>query len=331
MKIVSETICSEPLDRPVRVIERDEAQLLQPPPPPMMRRLSPELMPLPVYHFPVAYEPVELARPRGVFEGQTLRFEWQTMNGRQPFYHRNADVDEISYQICGSRTLITECGTIEFETGQFARIPVGIAHDNYGRDDIHLILYFGPAEPTQAPVAYGEHRVPPFAGWESQPMVEVTTNNLGGAHGAVAYSMADEDLIIGTAQHFEDRLEVLEPRGEAGKVEWLYRAPNIWVGHTHLERTTERSYTRRLTADEIQYQAEGSRTIVSQRGVVTLDPGDFICIPRGCAYANLTDGGSKHITLLTVEGVPPVTEPVRFAEPDAAAWVAAQDAEREEA
>jgi mannose-6-phosphate isomerase-like protein (cupin superfamily) len=332
MKIVSETICGEPLDRPIRVIERDEAQLLQPPPPPIKRLLSPDLTPLPVYHFPVAYEPVERARPRGVFEGPTLRFEWQTMDGRQPFYHRNADVDEISYQVCGGRTLITECGTVEFDVGQFARIPVGVAHDNYGREDIHLIFYFhGPAEPAQTPVAYGEHRVPPFAGWESQPMVEITTNNLGGPNGAVAYSMVDENLIIGTAQRFNDRLEVLEPRGAAGEIEWIYRAAEIWVGHTSLERTTVRHYTRRLGADEIQYQAEGTRTVVSQRGVVTLGPGDLICIPCGCAYANLTDGGSKHITLLTVEPVPPVTEPVRFAEPDAAAWVVARDAEREEA
>lgn len=328
MKIVFETICGEPLDRPVRVIERDEMRLLQPPPPPAMRFLSPELTPLAVYHFPVTYVPVEFARPRGVFEGDGLRLEWQTMDGRQPFYHRNADVDEIGYQICGDRTLITECGTIEFGEGQFARIPVGVAHDNYGRADIHLILYFhGPATPCVEPVGYGEYRAPPFPGWQSQPMIEVTTNNLGGPNGAVAYSMADEDLILGTANRFPDKLEIIEPRAPAGEVEWLYKAPKVWLGHTSLEKTVERAYLRRLGSDEIQYQAKGTRTIVSQRGVVTLEPGDFICIPRGCAYANLTDGPSKHISLLTAEHVPAVAEAVRQADPDAAGWVAARDAE----
>lgn len=330
MKIVTETISGEPLDRPVRVIERDEARLLQPPPPPAMRFLSPELPPLAVYHFPVDYVPVEFARPRGVFEGDTLRLEWQTMDGRQPFYHRNADVDEIGFQICGARTLITECGTTAFETGQFARIPVGVAHDNYGREDIHLILYFhGPAVPCVAPVAHGEYRVPPFPGWEPKPMIEVTTNNLGGPNGAIAYSMADETLILDAANRFPDRLEVIEPRGPAGEIEWLYHAPKVWLGHTSLGRTVERRYVRRLGADEIQYQVEGTRTIVSQRGVVTLEPGDFICIPRGCASADLVEGASKHVSVLTAEHVPPVAEPIRHANPDAAAWVTAFDAELE--
>lgn len=332
MKIVSETICGAPLDRPVRVIERDEARLLQSPPPPAMRFLSPEMTPLAVYHFPTAYTPVEFARPRGVFEGDTLRLEWQTMDGRQPFYHRNADVDEIGYQVCGGRTLITECGTIEFEDGQFARIPVGVAHDNYGREDIHLILYFhGPAKPVVQPVAYGEFRSPPFPGWESRPMVEVTTNNLGGPNGAVAYSMADEDLILGAANRFADKLEVLEPRAPAGETEWLYHAPKVWLGHTLLDRTTKRNYLRRLGGDEIQYQAEGTRTIVSQRGIVILEPGDFTCIPRGCAHANLTDGPSKHISVLTAEHVPAAAEPVRFADMDVAAWIAKHDAATEAA
>lgn len=327
MPTVTEIISGEPFDRPVRTVERNEAQLLAPPPEAMMRFLSPKLEPLSVYTFPTVYEPVEFARPRGVFEGGSLRLEWQTLNGRQPFYHRNADVDEIGYQICGERTLITECGTIEFGTGQFARIPVGVAHDNYCREDIHLIFYFhGPAERCVAPVGHGEYRVPPFAGWQSKPMVEVTTNNLGGPNGAVSYSMADEDLILGAAQCFPDMLEILEPSGADGEIEWIYHAPKVWIGHTGLGATTERRYQRRLGADEIQYQAEGSRTIVSQRGVVTLSPGDFTCIPRGCSYANVTDGPSKHLSVLTVEHVPPAKEASRTADPDALAWLAARGA-----
>lgn len=327
MGIVTEVITGEPFDRPVRVVERDEASHLRAPPEAMMRFLSPKLTPLEVLHFPTVYEPVEFARPRGVYEGETLRLEWQTLNGRQPFYHRNADVDEIGYQICGYRALITECGTVEFGAGQFARIPVGVAHDNYCREDIHLIMYLhGPAEPCLAPVGHGEHRVPPFEGWQSKSMVEVTTNNMGAPNGAVSYSMADEDLILNAAQRFPDLLEVLEPSGASGEVEWLYRAPKVWIGHTTLPRTTTRTYIRRLAADEIQYQAQGSRTIVSHRGVVTLGPGDFTCIPRGTSYANLTDGPSKHISVLTTETVPAAKEPTRLADMDVSAWLATQEA-----
>lgn len=329
MQIVTEVISGEPFDLPVRVIERDEARLFEPLPEAAMRFLVADLPPLAVYSFPVIYVPVQFARPRGVFEGDTLRLEWQTIDGRQPFYHRNADVDEISYQICGERTLMTECGTIEFGPGQFSRIPVGVAHDNYGREDIHLIFYVhGPAEPCLERVGHGKHLVPSFPGWQGKPMVEALTNCLGGPHCSIAYSMADEELILNAAARFPDPLEILEPKGAAGEMEWVYRAPKVWIGHTRLERTTERRYRRRLCADEIQYQAEGTRTVVSQRGVVTLNPGDFTCIPRGCAYAHVTDGPSKHLSFLTVEEAPPCVEPSRIAEPDVAAWLAAHDAVR---
>jgi mannose-6-phosphate isomerase-like protein (cupin superfamily) len=332
MKVVTEVISGEPFDRPERVIERDEARLFEAPPEAAMRFLESPLQPLAIYAFPAVYAPVEFARPQGVFEGDTLRLEWQTINGRQPFYHRNADVDEIGYQICGERTLMTECGTIEFRPGQFSRIPVGVAHDNYGREDIHLIFYLhGPAERGIEPVGHGEHRVPPFPGWQARPMVEVLTDCLGGPNCAIAYSMADEEMILNTATRFHDPLEVLEPKGPAGETEWIYRAPKVWIGHTRLERTEERHYRRRICADEIQYQAEGSRTIISQRGVVTLNPGEFTCIPKGCAYASIAEGLSKHLSVLTCEPVPPAKEPARAADPSVSAWLAAHDRARLEA
>lgn len=321
---VTETIRSEPFDRPDRVVERDEARLFEAPPAAAIRFLGPPLPPLAVYTIPMTYRPVPFSRPEGVFEGPTLRLEWQTMTGRQPFYHRNADVDEIGYQICGERALITECGTVHFKPGQFARIPVDVAHDNHGVEDIHLIFYLhGPALPAIAPIDHGRHTIPPFAGWQAAPMLEVMTNAMGAPGGTIAYSMADETLLLDAAVHCADPLEVLEPRAPAGETEWLYRAPKVWIGHTALDRTNERRYLRRPCADEIQFQAAGTRTIVSQRGVVTLEPGDFTCIPRGCAYANLTDGGSRHLSLLTVETVPPVTAPSRSADPDVAGWLAA--------
>lgn len=323
MNIVTEIISGEPFDRPERIIERDERLLFEAPPPPAMRFLTADMPPLQAYHFPVVYEPREFARPQGVFEGDTLRLEWQTIHGRQPFYHRNADVDEIGYQICGERTLMTECGTVEFQPGQFCRIPVGVAHDNYGREDIHLIFYLhGPAAPGIAPTGHGRHLIPPFPDWQSKTMVEALTDNMGGPGGTIAHSMVDETILLGAAARFADPLEVLEPGGPAGETEWLYRAPKIWIGHTRLDPTATRRYRRRICADEIQYQAEGTRTIVSQRGVITLEAGDFTCIPRGCAFASVTDGPSRHLSIICAEPVPPVVEPVRAAEADVLAWLA---------
>lgn len=330
MQVVTEVISGEPFERPERIIERDEARLFEAPPAAAMRFLAADLPPLAIYNIPMIYEEIPFSRPKGVFEGTSLRLEWQMMSGRQPFYHRNADVDEIGYQICGERALITECGTVNFAPGQFSRIPVGVAHDNYGQQDIHLIFYLhGPAEPGIKPVGHGQHLVPPFPGWEAKPMIEALTNAMGAPGGLIAYSMTDETMLLDTAVRFPDPLEVLEPRGPAGETEWVYRAAKVWIGHTRLESVAERRYRRRLCADEIQFQVEGSRTIVSQRGVVTLGPGDFTCIPRGCAHASITQESSRHLSVLTVEDVPPALEAVRLADPDVAGWLAAQDNARE--
>lgn len=53
--------------------------------------------------------------------------------------------------------------------------------------------------------------------------------------------------------------------------------------------------------DAIQYQISGTRTLVTQNGVLKLEPGDFVNVPRGCAYTSITAAASNHIILLTTE------------------------------
>jgi uncharacterized cupin superfamily protein len=325
MQLVSEVIDGAPFDRPARSIQRDERKLFEKPDPNLMRFVDANPPPLAVYAFPSAYEPIAFAPPRGVFEGKALRLEWQTINGRQPFYHRNADVDEIGYQICGERTQITECGTIELRPGQFSSIPVAVAHDNYGRSDIHLIFYVpGPAKPCVPPVAVGSYLATPFEGWEAKPMLEISTTGLGAPHCDVAYSMVDEVLLLKAALHCEDKMQVLEAPAPSGGVAWIYKAPGVWIGQAENDRTLDRTYVRHLCADEIQYQIEGRRTLVSQRGVVTLNPGDFTSIPMGCAFASVSDGPSKHLAILTSEHVPPVRAPDRLADADVLGFLEAR-------
>lgn len=135
-------------DHPLRSIVRDEHLLSPPHAPKVPVKLWQEHPPLTVVHYPQQYEPEAFAPPRGVYENDEIRVEWQKMDGRQPFYHRNCDVDEISYQIGGERTLMSELGVIEFQSGEFSRIPRGVAHDNYGREDSHLLFYI-PAPVTE--------------------------------------------------------------------------------------------------------------------------------------------------------------------------------------
>ncbi len=326
MSIINEIIDGFPGDRPIRVIERDEPLLFRKPAQNPMKLWQDDVPPLPVYKFVSQYEPVRFAPPRGVFEGPSLRLEWMTMapNGRQPFYHRNTDVEEIGFQIHGERTQMTELGTIELRPGQFSCIPVGIAHDNCGREDIHLILYLhGPVRACVPAAALGAYKNPAFPGWEPKTMAEVTTHCLGGPHCDVAVGMVDEEMLLKTTRSIEEKLPLHEPSQTIGQTEWIYKAPKVWIGHTALATGTPRTYTRHMCADEIQYQFEGTRTLFTQRGAVTLEPGEFVSIPFGCAFASETRDGSKHVSVLTADRTPAVPPPSRTADLNAEELLAA--------
>ena len=64
---------------------------------------------------------------------------------------------------------------------------------------------------------------------------------------------------------------------------------------------------------------------------MTLQPGEFVHIPRGCAFASVTDGRSRHLSVLTSGVVPAVREPVRHADVDVAGWLAAHGGRAEAA
>ncbi|AHD11870.1 cupin domain-containing protein [Phaeobacter gallaeciensis] len=312
--MIKEIFDSLPLQGPEYVLERNEDLLLTLPPHPFGGKWEADEA-LPVFHFDHHYEPLKFAPPRGVFEGPNLRLEWQNMNGRQPFYHRNTDAEELSFQVCGDRTLMTELGTVELRPGDFSSIPVGVAHDNFGREDVHLLIYLhGPMETTMEPAFVSEHLVPPFEGWSPANMSEATTSCLGGPHCDVSVSMAQEDLLLDAAKTRSERLEVLRPDGAPGETDWIYKTKRIWVGSTKLDSTAPRFYRRHRVADEIQCQIIGTRTLVTQRGTVTLNPGDYVSIPFGCAFGSFSDAPSQHISILTQEEAPPAAEPARFAE-----------------
>ena len=191
--------------------------------------------------------------------------------------------------------------------GDFSRIPVGVAHDNYGREEIHLLFYI-PAPVTECveAVRRAEFKMPPFSDWKRQNVSELLTKCLGGLMGqpecALAVAMADERLILEHAEGLEasNMLQVLRTSGQEGKYEWLYKSENVWIGAVeYKEGSSGDSYRRHRRAEEIQCQIEGQRTLVSQRGMIELEPGDFLSIPEGVAFADIVHGASFHISVLT--------------------------------
>ncbi|MFI6703013.1 hypothetical protein ACIBJC_29420 [Streptomyces sp. NPDC050509] len=302
-------------DHPLRSIVRDEHLLLSPPHPPKVPvKLWAEHPPLTVVHYPQQYEPEAFAPPRGVYENEEIRVEWQKLDGRQPFYHRNCDVDEISYQISGERTLMSELGVIEFQPGEFSRIPRGVAHDNYGREDSHLLFYI-PAPVTELAPAQRESAAvfPPFPGWQPGGANEAITQCMAALGHDITVFGVDEQLLLEQVHQEDRRMAVL--RADPGQdVTWLYTTDRIRLGMVATIPGGQRRYRRTLDADEIQYQAHGHRTLITQRGVVDLKPGDFVRIPLGISHASVVTEPGDYVSLLSHQELPQVAETTRTAD-----------------
>ncbi|GAA3581350.1 hypothetical protein GCM10022222_77570 [Amycolatopsis ultiminotia] len=315
-------------DLPLRSVVRDEHLLLSPPHPPNVPiKLWREHPPLTVVHYSQEYRAQPFAPPRGIYENDEIRVEWQTMDNRQPFYHRNCDVDEISYQIAGERTLMTELGVIEHRRGEFSRIPRGVAHDNYGRSESHLLFYLPapvaelvPAERESQPV------FPPFPGWQPGAINEAVTQCMGAPGHDITVFGADEQLLLERVHSEDERMQVL--RATPGQdATWIYGTDHVRLGTVTVTPGSDRRYRRVLDADDIQYQISGHRTLLTQRGVVELGPGDFVRIPLGIAYANVATEPAEYLSLLSHRELPQIAETTRAAEPDAAEWLANLGAE----
>ena len=317
MKKVIEILDAYPIEDFEEEIVRNEETFFSKPRLGPVKLLEHDL--LSVVHFPAVFQPTKFAPPRGIYECDHIRLEWQIMAGfRQPFYHRNADVDEMSYQVCGDRTLMTEHGTVEITPGDFTRIPVGVAHDNFGRDEIHLLFYVpSPVRECGSVTRQGKLSIPPFDGWVAKPVAEVMTECLGGPECDVAAFMADEELLLEHASRIEekDMIKVLRADDSEG-TSWVYKAQDVWIGATRSSSTSQVKYRRHRACDEIQCQMKGKRTLVTQRGTVELVPGDYVSIPKGVAFSDIVqDESSVHITVLTRYPAPAKTAVAKSAVP----------------
>jgi ethanolamine utilization protein EutQ (cupin superfamily) len=302
-------------DEPDRTLEREEELLLGTPhPSPLPMKGGPDHEPLTVVHYPTGYRAQPFAPPRGVFENDKVRVEWQTMDNRQPFYHRNCDVDEISYQIAGERTLMTELGVVEHRPGEFSRLPRGVAHDNWGRQESHLLFYTpAPVAEERAPVAESQPVLPPFDGWQPGALNEAVTQCMGTPGHSIAVFPIDEQRLLDQVHREKTRLAVLRGTGLPG-TSWLYRGEYLRLGIAVAEASGGRVYERLLDADEVQYQVRGRRVVVTQRGVVELGPGDFLRIPLGVAHTDIAEEETEYIRLQCDRDVPQIAASDRAAQ-----------------
>ncbi|GAA2204457.1 hypothetical protein GCM10009850_003730 [Nonomuraea monospora] len=300
--IVHEVLDGLPYDSGTRLLRRQEHLLLTGPPA-GPAALSPE--PLETAHVPQEYVEQGFARPRRVYQNACLQVEWQQMHDfRQPFYHRNNDMDEIAFQITGECTVMTDLGSAVLRPGDFSRVPVGTAHDHYGVRDVHLAIdVLPPAREVGPVVRHAERLVPPFPGWEAGIVTEFVT----ASHQGVASFLIDERLLLEQASPEEGTIAI--QRADAPGTTWLYRSAHVWVGNVRLDGADGSLYRRHRTADEVQYQISGRRRLVTQRGTLDLEPGDLVHIPVGCAFTDVCAGPSAHISVVSGQAVTRVAGP----------------------
>jgi uncharacterized cupin superfamily protein len=314
VSIVREYIDVFPFNASPPALEREEALLLAQPLPSPMRRIR-NHAPIEAVHFSPEFVEQPFGPPRGVYESTFIRVEWQTMTNRQPFYHRNTGADELSYQVCGERTVMTERGSDHLMPGEFILIPNGVAHDNYGRQDIHVLFYVPDALSEQLPALRTTKAMEsPFAGWQPQQINELITEGLGGPGQDIVMFPSDERLLLGHARQHPARLKILRP-GDAPGTTWLYKSAHFLLGRTYFASRDGREYRRHLNADEVQYQISGQRTLLTQRGMLRIEPGDFVRIPRGVAFTSIHAQASAHITLVSTHEIPQVAKSLKQAIP----------------
>ncbi|GAB7003469.1 hypothetical protein JCM18899A_09400 [Nocardioides sp. AN3] len=292
---------------PVRVLQRDETQMYAKAVAGPFGEVATATELVEVIHIDPAYTPGEFGPPKVLFAAPRARIEWQQMDNRQPHFHRNLDVDEMSYQISGERTLMSEHGTVELRPGDFVRLPVGVCHDNWGREESHILWYTPDGMEEQQPAdRFGQVLVPPFEGWVAAVVNEALTDCLGAPEHVIVAQRADERLILEDALTHEDRLAVVrfdeegQHDGEQPPTaRWIWRDNLTRVGVVDYGPTPGLVYERHGDADEIQYQVSGHRLLTTQHGVVFVEPGDFVRIPVGVAFTTMSESPGRYIATVS--------------------------------
>lgn len=294
---------------PVRELRRDESLLYTKAVAGPFGDLATATEVVEVIHIAPSYTSGEFVPPKVLFEAPRARIEWQQMDNRQPLYHRNLDVDEMSYQISGERTLMSEYGTVELRPGDFVRLPVGVCHDNWGRTESHLLWYTpAGAIEEQPPDRLSEALIPPFDGWAASTVNEGLTDCLGAPEHVVVAQRADERLILEDALSHENRLAVVRldhvapTAGERpAETRWIWSDDVTRVGVVDYGRSLGTVYVRHSDADEIQYQVSGRRVLATQHGAVNIEPGDFVRVPVGVAFTTISDAPGRYLTTLSAD------------------------------
>lgn len=142
----------------------------------------------------------------------------------------------------------------------------------------------------------------PFKDWMPKNVIELMTECLGARGCDLSVSMVDETLLLKGGSG-NGKLIVQRVTATGSEPEWLHQSARIWIGAVQLNNAMGNVYNRHRRSDAIHYQLHGTRTLVTQRGIIELEPGDFISVPRVYYYTSICAGKSRHVLVLTSVGL----------------------------
>ena len=156
--------------------------------------------------------------------------------------------------------------------------------------------------------------MPPFPGWEGKNSIEYITEHLSEMGTDTSTFYTNERMLLDNADTSSERMAVVRASGSQG-LEWMYKSENIWIGFNSCANDQGDRYTRHRMAHELQIQTKGRRSLVTQRGTLHMEPGDFATIPLGCAFTSVAHEESVYIVVLMRYPAMPKSEFTKMAEP----------------
>jgi hypothetical protein len=256
-------------------------------------------------------------KPVTFMSASSNRVGVEAVRGTQPTFRRNADFDEIFFQCAGETTYETELGVFAAKPAELMLIPTGVSHRATG-SATSLRMSFRLCDPVE--VLVGEDRqighteydvtwrggpewpVPPGApsrgrvlesvhAWEDEPGDETLIER---EYDRLVGSMT-KGRPIQKIRLFDIFTEITGRKGQG--------PTSIKNDHFFIEcfnsTGAQFAFHRGYSADEAQFQFQGSADNISEFGAGKLMPGDLAVVRRGIAHRVIGSPTYRRMTFYT--------------------------------
>jgi quercetin dioxygenase-like cupin family protein len=238
--------------------------------------------------------------PMVVFQNIDVRFGVESLAGAAPYFRRNLDFDDITFQWAGHSTLECEYGTFELAPGGSVLVPAGVAYRINGSPG-SLRVFAHCTEPVE--VTMGEDKLVTHT--------EFDVSRVGGPALGSKSEVGLTGMVIEKMYHWEDGEvdELARPAegmvgtavsgrgmqqirvfdffdsrtGVGGPGPTFYASPAFHAEAYNTEGDML-AFHRGLDSDESWWQFSGGSTNESEYGVFPLSPGEVNHAPPGIAH-----------------------------------------------